>query len=86
LYINSIGKKVINNGGNNNENNKSSAGLVKKIKRKEKKNVTPYFEIVLEFVIQGNKNCKEEDKETIIEQQRVVFIINKLMKKSVYVE
>lgn len=66
LYINGIGKKIINNGGNDHQYNKSSAGLIKKIKRKENKDVSPYFKIFFEFIIQCDKDGKEENKETIV--------------------
>ena len=53
---------------------------------KETKNITSYPKIIPEAVIQCNKNRKEEHEKAIVEQQRVLWIIQKLFEESVYIK
>jgi hypothetical protein len=84
--VDRVGEIKINDRGEHDQDHEQVAGLVKEIKGKKTKDIPTNPEIVPEPVIQAKKDGKEEYKKPIVEQQRIFFIIQKLMKKSVYVE
>ena len=67
LLVYGIRKKIINDSGKDNQHHKEPAGFVKKIEGEKDENITAYFIILPEPVIQSDKNSKEENKEAIIE-------------------
>jgi hypothetical protein len=84
--INSIGQNIINNSRKNNKDHKETTGFIKKIKREKTKDIAPDQVIISEPVIKSDKNGKEENKKTIIEQQRVLWIVLQLFQESMYVK
>lgn len=82
LPVYGIGKHKIDNGRKDDKDNKKATGLIKKIKGEETENVAPYCKIVPERIIQRNKNGKKENKKAVVEKQRVLRVIQELLKKS----
>jgi hypothetical protein len=77
--MNRIGKKIINDRRNNHESYKKTTGLIKEIKGKKTKNVSPDCEMIAEQVIQCNE-CREKiNEKSVIEQQRIGRIIRQLV-------
>jgi len=79
LPVNSVGYKIIIHCRNYNKRYEITAGLIKKVQRKEAKNIPAYRKIISEGIIQANKKRKETYKKTIVKKQRILGVIYKLL-------
>jgi hypothetical protein len=81
LPVNGVGNNKIHNCRKNDQPYKITTGLIKKVQRKKAEDVTAYFKIVAEYIIEKNKNTKKENEEAIVEQQRIFRVVKKLVEK-----
>ena len=67
-----IGKDKIYNGRKDHEDHKKTGGFIKEIKGEKAENISSSFEVIPESIIESDEDRKKENKEPVVEQQRLI--------------
>lgn len=81
--VNGIGQYEINDSRDDHQKDEVATCLVKKVKREKTKNVPPELKVVSEKIIKAHERGKKENEKSIVEQQRIFLVVEKLLKECV---
>ena len=86
LPMNGIGKDEINDSRNDDQSDERTTRLIKKVQRKEAEHISTHGQSLAQQIIQNDEGREKVNKEPVVEQQRVLRVVEQLLAQGAYVK